>query len=209
MKKSHFAVAALALVLGAGIGISTHFAIEAQANAVVALAEEAQSSMSSEEVTEEEKTKLQSIIDELVKKYDEIKNIQVAGTTIGAIAGALVGAIVSAIPAILNRSNIKKAIEAVDVCQGNVAKTGEVLEVVKEKYDISNANYDSVTKLLGELNDELKATKAALSSAEEAYAVLSKENKDLQEIIIVMANHTRELVGNGTAEMINAKFRSK
>lgn len=213
MKKKHFTIACLALTMGAFAGIGTHFVIESQADAIMAKAEEIQSSADAEP-TDEEKSRLQEIIDELTAKYNQIKDIQVAGTTIGAIAGAIVGAIVSAIPAIINRSNIKKAIENGGVCQENVVKVNEVLSCVQEKFGIVNENYAKAIEAVNMLSEELKTVKASLEQAEENYVALKQDNvalrhdnEQLREIIVLMVNHTKEYVANGTAEYVNSKFR--
>lgn len=206
MKKKHFTIVFLALTLGAFAAIGTHFVIGAQADAIMAVAEETQTSAEAEP-TDEEKSRLQEIIDELTAKYNQIKDIQVAGTTIGAIAGALVGAIVSAIPALLNRQNIKKAIENVGVCQENVSKVGEVLTVVQEKFDVTNENYVKAVEAVNALSKELKDIKASLEVAEENYAALKQDNDQLREIVVLMVNHTKEYVANGTAEYVNSKFK--
>ena len=213
MKKKPFMIVCIALIMGAFCGICTHMVIETQAEAFLVKAEEMQSSVD-EVVSEEEKSNLQKIIDELTAKYNQIKDIQVAGTTIGAIAGAIVGAIVSAVPAIINRSNIKKAIESVDACKQNVAKVNDVLSVVKEKFGIANENYEKAIEVINMLSEELKTVKASLEQAEENYVALKQDNVALQhdneklrDIIVLMVNHTKEYVANGTAEYVNSLFK--
>ena len=216
MKRKPFALMMTALIMGTLAGFGCHYVIESQKDAIALKAEEisSQQSEQSAELSEEEKSKLQSFIDELQRKYEEIKNIQVAGTTVGAIAGALVGAIVSAVPALLNRSNIKKAIENVAVVEKNLDATNEVLSNVKEKFGIVNENYDKTIAVINALSNELTTVKNELRKAESNYESikadneeLKKSNDDLKELLILMVNHTKEYVATGTAEYVNSKFR--
>lgn len=209
MKKRILFVALSALTLGASIGICTHFAIESQANAIMVRAEDSKAVAESqaEELTPEEQSKIQAIVDELYKKYNEIKDVQVFGTTIGAIAGALVGAIVSAIPALINKKNIHSALGVVGVCKGNIDAVGKMAKEMGEKFDVANGKFDKAIEKVEGLGKELDALKATLEQTEASYDVLKAENEDLKELIVIMANHTKELVANGTAEIINAKFK--
>lgn len=206
MKKLAFTIVAGALILGAGAGYGTHFAISYHANAVMVKAEELESSSQEVELTEEEKTKLQALIAELKTKYEEIKNFQVAGTTVGAIAGALVGAIVSAVPALMNRSNIKKAIENVALCKENVRAVEAVGKEVKEEFKIANEKYDKAIKVIESLGKELSNLETKLNGIENDNASLKQDNAELKELIIVMINNNPTCVANGVAELINQKF---
>jgi len=209
MKRRILFVALSALTLGASIGICSHFAIESQANAIMVKAEDSQAVLDSQanELTPEEQSKLQEIIDELHKKYNEVKDVQVFGTTIGAIAGALVGAIVSAIPALLNRKNIRSALDMVGLCKGYVDNVGKMAKEMGEKFDATNEKFDKAIGKIEGLGKELEALQTALEQTEASYAVLKAENEDLKDLIVIMANHTKELVANGTAEIINQKFK--
>lgn len=211
MRKKPFTIIGLALILGALAGLGTNFAIESRADSIMVVAE----GLGAEEpTTEEERSRLQTLIDELQRKYNEIKDVQVAGTTIGAIAGAVVGAIVSAIPAIINRSNIKKALAAVAVCQENVRKVNDVLDTVQSKFGLVNDNYGKTIGIITQLSDELRTVKKSLEQAEKNYVALKEDNvalknanEELRQITVLMVNHTAEYVANGTAEYINSKFK--
>lgn len=210
--KKRFLIPLIILGMGA-VGTATGFSVNAyyqnKANEVAQQVEAQEEIANDENLTEEEKSKLQIVIDQLTAKYNEIKDIQVAGTTIGAIAGAVVGAIVSAIPALLNRSNIKKAIENVNITRNYVDETIKVAEEMKNEFDITNKSYGEVIKFLKETSAQLSKTDDMLKAVLESNDKLSAENAELKEILMGIVTNSKDLVASGIAEQLSKKYLSK
>lgn len=143
---------------------------------------------------------------ELEDKIEELRDRQIFGTTLGAIVGALVGAVISLVPSLLNRSNIKKAIEEVALTKRVVDNNISLAKDIQSKFDITDGNYNKVIKYANDLSTALDKTNAVLNTLLEKYEVLEQENKDLKEILLQMASHSKELVANGLAEQLNKSY---
>lgn len=143
---------------------------------------------------------------ELEDKIEELRDRQIFGTTLGAIVGALVGAVISLVPSLLNRSNIKKAIEEVALTKRVVDNNISLAKDIQSKFDITDENYNKVIKYANDLSTALDKTNAVLNTLLEKYEVLEQENKDLKEILLQMASHSKELVANGLAEQLNKSY---
>ena len=210
--KKRFLIPLIILGMGA-VGTAAGFSVNAyyqnKANETAQLIEVQENIQGDETLTEEEKSKLQIVIEQLTAKYNEIKDIQVAGTTIGAIAGAVVGAIVSMIPALLNRSNIKQAISTVALTKEIVDSNTELAENVKKDFNITNENYNKVISSMKDISAELEKTKNLLVKVSEENTVIKTENEELKDILLNIVNHSKELVANGVAEAINKKYLHK
>lgn len=143
---------------------------------------------------------------ELEDKIEELRDRQIFGTTLGAIVGAIVGAVLSLVPSLLNRSNIKKAIEEVALTKRVVDNNISLAKDIQSKFDITDENYNKVIKYANELSTALDKTNAVLNTLLEKYEVLEQENTDLKEILLQMASHSKELVANGLAEQLNKNY---
>ena len=159
--------------------------------------------------TEEEAGRIQELIDELTAKYEQIKNIQVAGTTVGAIIGALIGAVVSFIPAMMNRSNIKKSIEDLSLARNNVKNVHEELVKIQKTYDIQHEEFTNVVSTVNKLSKSLDSVNSLLNKALEENEKLHNENAELKDILIQIASNNSELVSKGVAEAIASKYLNK
>lgn len=146
---------------------------------------------------------------ELEDKIEELRDRQIFGTTLGAIVGALVGAVISLVPSLLNRSNIKKAIEEVALTKRVVDNNISLAKDIQSKFDITDENYNKVIKYANDLSTALDKTNAVLNTLLEKYEVLEQENNDLKEILLQMASHSKELVANGLAEQLNKTYSNK
>jgi len=203
--------ACMCLLAGAGVGMGIASFRDNAPMVVYAEGEETSEETTSEEVlTEEEKeTKLQELLDELNAKYQEIRDTQIFGTTIGAVLGAVVGAIVSFVPSLINRKNIKNAIEEVSLTRTIVDDNKKMAEKIKEDFNITNENYDRVIGVMGDISKELKATENLLKKVSDENERLSQENAELKDILLNMVNHSKELVASGVAEALNKKYFDK
>ena len=146
---------------------------------------------------------------ELEDKIEELRDRQIFGTTLGAIVGALVGAVISLVPSLLNRSNIKKAIEEVALTKRVVDNNISLAKDIQSKFDITDENYNKVIKYANDLSTALDKTNAVLNTLLEKYEVLEQENNDLKEILLQMTSHSKELVANGLAEQLNKTYSNK
>lgn len=202
------------IVLGMGaVGTAAGFSVNAyyqsKANEVAQLVEVQEGISASEDLTEEEKSKLQIVIEQLTAKYNEIKNIQVAGTTIGAIAGSLVGAIVGLIPALVNRSNIHEALSFTRSAKKQTEDNGKLLEVFKEKFEITDKKYNEVIEANKLLGVALEKTEKRLEKSLENQERISNENKELKEIMLIYMTNDKNAVANGIAELLSKKYLNK
>lgn len=220
MKKRTIGLTCLCLLacagLGAGVGASVYSEIH-QNNIVMVRAEDGTDTTTSsedtttdettsEEVPSEEESKLQSLIDELKAKYEELKEVQIFGTTVGAIIGAVVGAVVALAPSLLNRANIKKALDEVDLTRRIVDDNKALAEKIKEDYGITNKNYDKAIEAMEEVSKSLDSAQKQLKVVMEENEKIKEENAELKDILLNIVSHTKELVATGIAEKLNSKY---
>ena len=203
--------ACLCLLAGAGVGMGIASFRDNAPMVVYAEGEETtEPTTNEEELTEEEKeSKLQELLDQLNAKYQEIRDTQIFGTTIGAIIGAVVGAVVSLAPSLINRKNIKNAIEEVSLTRTIVDDNKKMAEKIKEDFNITNENYDRVIGVMGDISKELKTTENLLKKVSDENDRLSHENAELKDILLNIVNHSKELVASGVAEALNKKYFDK
>lgn len=218
MKRFRFiALTLMCLLAGAGVGMgiaSFHNVtpVVVHAEGEETSEEPAESSEPVEEPkdnTEEEAGRIQELIDELTAKYEQIKNIQVAGTTVGAIVGALIGAVVSFIPAMMNRSNIKKSIEDLSLARNTVKNVHEELVKIQKTYDIQHEEFTNVVGTVNKLSKSLDSVNSLLNKALEENEKMHNENAELKDILIQIASNNSELVSKGVAEAIASKYLNK
>ena len=228
MKRFRFiALTLMCLLAGAGVGMgiaSFHNVtpVVVHAEGEETSEEPAESSEPVEEPkdnTEEEAGRIQELIDELTAKYEQIKNIQVAGTTVGAIVGALIGAVVSFIPAMMNRSNIKKSIEDLSLARNTVKNVHEELVKIQKTYDIQHEEFTNVVGTVNKLSKSLDSVNKLSKSLDSVNSLLNKaleeneklhnENAELKDILIQIASNNSELVSKGVAEAIASKYLNK
>lgn len=202
------------IILGMGaVGTAAGFSVSAyyqnKVNETSQLIEKQEEIANDETLNEEEKSKLQTIISELEAKYNEIKDIQVAGTTIGAIAGSIVGALIGLIPALFNRQNILKAIDNVQSTKTLVDDSVNLAKQVREDYQITNKNYDTAIKTMEDVSKELETTKNLLVQVSKENTEIKAENKEIKEMFLIYVNNDKEAVASGVAEKLNKKFGNK
>lgn len=213
MKKQTIGLVCLCLLSSAGVGASVGMATYAhynkEANIIMVKAEDAESELeSSEDITEEEKNKLQEYIEVLEKKYAEIRDTQLFGTTIGTIIGTVVGAVISLIPALLNRNNIKKALEEVSLTRAVVESNEKLAKRLQEDYKITNDNYLNVVKELGIVSADLKTTEKLLLKLSDENAEIKAENKEMKELMLELFSHSSVLAALGVSEEVFKKYLS-
>ncbi len=210
--KKRFLIPLIILGMGA-VGTAAGFSVNAyyqnKANETAQLIETQENIQGDETLTEDEKSKLQIVIEQLQAKYNEIKDIQVAGTTIGAIAGSIVGALVGMIPALINRSNIKEALGYVTFARKLTETNEEILKTVQDKFDITDKNYNKVIEINHQLGEELKKTEERLEKVEAQNAELKTENAEIKDVLLTIALNNKDLIASGTAEQLAKKYLRK
>ena len=210
--KKRFLIPLIILGMGA-VGTAAGFSVNAyyqnKANETAQLIEVQENIQGDEALTDEEKSKLQIVIDQLTAKYNEIKNIQVAGTTIGAIAGSVVGAIVGLIPALINRSNIHEALDFTRSAKIQTEANGKLLEEFKEKFEITDKKYNDVIEANKLLGKTLESVEKRLDESLKKQEEVSNENKELKEMFLTYVAHNKEAVANGVAEQLTKKYLNK
>lgn len=213
MNKKKKGILFVSLALLGGACVSS--ALIQHDNLLIVYAEDDTTSTTSEETntstsaTTSEDTSNPDYWKELEDKIEELRDRQIFGTTLGAIVGALVGAVISLVPSLLNRSNIKKAIEEVALTKRVVDNNISLAKDIQSKFDITDENYNKVIKYANDLSTALDKTNEVLNTLLEKYEVLEQENKDLKEILLQMASHSKELVANGLAEQLNKSYSKK
>lgn len=150
-----------------------------------------------------------NFLNKIEQVFDEIKNYQVAGTTIGAITGTTIGALISAIPAILNRKNIKKAIQEVDNSKIVIDDTKKLAESIQKMFDINSADYAKVIEYLDSLSQVLNCTQLKLGEVLKDNKSIKQGNTELLDVLLTSINNNKELVSSGVAEKLNKKYLTK
>ncbi len=203
------------LALGFAVGMTVNKAYDNQIVAVYAEGEQAEQEIETA-ASEEEASKWKQLYEEALKKFDELKNKQVAGTTIGAIVGSIVGAIVSFIPAMLNRSNIHTAIDNLGIARRDVSALHETLATVRDEFKINNENLDKAIKSVNMLEKDLGLTQSMLEKAladneqlHKENALISAENKEIKDLLLAVFSQSTVLTALGISEDIFQKYLPK
>lgn len=203
------------LALGFAVGMTVNKAYDNQIVAVYAEGEQAEQEAENAS-SEEEASKWKQLYEEALKKFDELKNKQVAGTTIGAIVGSIVGAIVSFIPAMLNRSNIHTAIDNLGVARRDVSALHETLATVRDEFKINNENLDKAIKSVNMLEKDLGLAQSMLEKVladneqlHKENALISAENKEIKDLLLAVFSQSTVLTALGISEDIFQKYLPK
>ena len=203
------------LALGFAVGMTVNKAYNNQIVAVYAEGEQAEQEAENAS-SEEEASKWKELYEESLKKFDELKNKQVAGTTIGAIVGSIVGAIVSFIPAMLNRSNIHTAIDNLGVARRDVSALHETLATVRDEFKINNENLDKAIKSVNMLEKDLGLAQSMLEKVladneqlHKENALISAENKEIKDLLLAVFSQSTVLTALGISEDIFQKYLPK
>ena len=161
-------------------------------------------------------SKWKELYEEALQKFDELKNKQIAGTTIGAIVGSIVGAIVSFIPAMLNRSNIHTAIDNLGVARRDVSALHETLATVRDEFKINNQNLDKAIKSVNMLEKDLGLAQSMLEKVladneqlHKENALISAENKEIKDLLLAVFSQSTVLTALGISEDIFQKYLPK
>ena len=163
----------------------------------------------SEEPIEEETTPIEEIITNIEKTYEDIKNYQVAGTTIGVIAGVAVSILVSMIPSLINRSNIKKTLKQVENANSMLKQSKEISKKAQSEFVEVVSQYKETIKNLNLSSHDLALTKETLEEYVSEFKKLRAENSDLKEILLKIVANNPNLVGKGLSEEIVARYSKK
>ena len=203
------------LALGFAVGMTVNKAYDNQIVAVYAEGEQAEQEAENAS-SEEEASKWKELYEEALQKFDELKNKQVAGTTLGAIVGAVVGAVVSAIPAMLNRSNIHTAIDNLGVARRDVSALHETLATVRDEFKINNGNLDKAIKSVNMLEKDLGLAQSMLEKVladneqlHKENALISAENKEIKDLLLAVFSQSTVLTALGISEDIFQKYLPK
>ena len=203
------------LALGFAVGMTVNKAYDNQIVAVYAEGEQAEQEAENAS-SEEEASKWKELYEEALQKFDELKNKQVAGTTIGAIVGSIVGAIVSFIPAMLNRSNIHTAIDNLGVARRDVSALHETLATVRDEFKINNENLDKAIKSVNMLEKDLGLAQSMLEKVladneqlHKENALISAENKEIKDLLLAVFSQSTVLTALGISEDIFQKYLPK
>ena len=162
-----------------------------------------------EPATPEEESKWKELYEAAIAKYEEIKNKQIAGTTIGALAGALVGAIVSFVPSMINRSNIRSSLGELRIAKEVVDRSHDELVKFKEELDLKDKKLDKAIEVSEKASLALERVEQRLDKALEDNKILEQENKDLKALILDLFGHSEVLVALGVSEEIFNKYLKK
>ena len=203
------------LALGFAVGMTVNKAYDNQIVAVYAEGEQAEQEAETA-TSEEEASKWKELYEEALQKFDELKNKQIAGTTLGAIVGAVVGAVVSAIPAMLNRSNIHTAIDNLGVARRDVSALHETLATVRDEFKINNGNLDKAIKSVNMLEKDLGLAQSMLEKVladneqlHKENALISAENKEIKDLLLAVFSQSTVLTALGISEDIFQKYLPK
>lgn len=203
------------LALGFAVGMTVNKAYDNQIVAVYAEGEQAEQEIETA-TSEEEADKWKQLYEEALKKFDELKNKQVAGTTIGAIVGSIVGAIVSFIPAMLNRSNIHTAIDNLGVARRDVQSLHDTLATVRDEFKVNNEHLDKAIKSVNMLEKDLGLAQSMLEKVltdneqlHKENALISAENKEIKDLLLAVFSQSTVLTALGISEEIFQKYLPK
>lgn len=200
------------LALGFAVGMTVNKAYDNQIVAVYAEGEQAEQEAENAS-SEEEASKWKELYEEALQKFDELKNKQVAGTTLGAIVGAVVGAVVSAIPALLNRSNIHSAIDNLGIARRDVQSLHDTLATVRDEFKVNNEHLDKAIKCTEQIDNKLNETQLLLEKAladnaklhEENALILIKEEK-MEKLLLAVFSQSTVLTALGISEEVFKEF---
>ena len=162
-----------------------------------------------EEPINEETTPIEDIIAEIEKTYEDIKNYQVAGTSIGVIAGVAVSILVSMIPSLINRSNIKKSLRQVENANALLKQSKEISKKAQNEFVEVVSQYKETIKNLNASNNDLVTTRETLEKYASEFKKLRAENSELKDILLKIVANNPNLVSKGVSEEIISKYSKK
>lgn len=212
MKKKTLGLLGICLLASAGLGMCTGMCIKDSYKNQIAVvyAESEQAAENIENAsTQEEIDEWKKLYEQAMAKFNEIKNKQIAGTTIGAIVGAVVGALVSMMPALLNRANIHKAIETVAITRSVADNGKKIAEDVKEKFNITDKKLDKSIEIMDNLSKSLEIAVKKLEIISSENAEIKEENKELKELFMLVFSSSTVLTSLGISEEAFKKYLPK
>jgi len=161
----------------------------------------------SEEQPSEETDKWKELYEQAMAKFDEIRNKQIAGTTVGALVGAIVGAIVSFIPAMLNRSNIHRAIDTLSLSRNHVEVVHDDLVKIKEDFKIEKEEFNKVIQVTEATSKSMEQMEKLLQKALDDNQALHNENAELKALVMDLFGQSEVLVALGVSEEVLKKYK--
>ena len=113
------------------------------------------------------------------------------------------------IPALINRANLKEAIDFSRTFKVQVECNDKLFKEAKEQFNITDKKYDQVIESNNKLGSLLNKALNRMEEIEKQNALLSSENKEIKEMFLIYVNNDKEAVASGVAEKLNKKFGNK
>ena len=193
MKKKWLLIPALALLFGGALALSITSVKVSQVRA-----EEIQEVAESEE----DESKYQ----ELVEKLNHLKDTQVVSTIISVLSGGGCGALLALGPMFVNRGTINKAKGIANTSASELEVTAENMKELKKTLDINSKLYDDGIKKVEEASKVMYETSHQLELVEKNQEAMAKKHEEDITFFLTIIGSSKELVANGTAELLNKRF---
>ena len=193
MKKKWLLIPALALLFGGALALSITSVKVSQVRA-----EEIQEVAESEE----DESKYQ----ELVEKLNQIKDSQVVATIISVLSGGGCGALLALGPMFVNRGTINKAKSVANTSASELEVTAKNMKELKDQLSINSKLYDDGIQKVEQAAKLLSETSHQFEIIEKNQEAMAKNHKEEVELLLTIIGSSKELVANGTAELLNKRF---
>jgi hypothetical protein len=194
MKKKWLLIPALALLFGGALALSITSVKVSQVRA--------------EEIAEviEEEKEDESKYQELLQKLNEVKDSQVVTTIISVLSGGGCGALLALGPMFVNRGTINKAKSVANTSANELEVTAKNMKELKDQLDINSKLYDDGIKKVEEASKVMYETSHQMELLEKNQEAMAKKHQEDIEFFLTIIGSSKELVANGTAELLNKRF---
>lgn len=193
MKKKWLLIPALALLFGGALALSITSVKVSQVRA-----EEIQEVAESEE----DESKYQ----ELVEKLNQIKDSQVVSTIISVLSGGGCGALLALGPMLVNRGTINKAKSVANTSASELEVTAKNMKELKDTLNINSKLYDDGIQKVDQAAKLMSETSHQIEIVEKNQEAMAKKHEEEVELLLTIIGSSKELVANGTAELLNKRF---
>lgn len=193
MKKKWLLIPALALLFGGALALSITSVKVSQVRA-----EEIQEVAESEE----DESKYQ----ELVEKLNQIKDTQVVSTIISVLSGGGCGALLALGPMLVNRGTINKAKSVANTSASELEVTAKNMKELKDQLNINSKLYDDGIQKVEQAAKLMSETSHQIEIVEKNQEAMAKKHEEEVELLLTIIGSSKELVANGTAELLNKRF---
>lgn len=216
MKKKLLFILPLATLCVVGVGASAYQVKAEDEPIIVPIVEEEPEEQEVEELSEEEVSKLQEVLDKvnaeyakLKEAYDKAMQTEILGVTLGTIIGGVIAMLLGFVGRSVDNKNLKNACMLVEKNENLQKASRELHEQAQAKLEEYKEQLDNALKENTELRENLEFAIQTTKDIIETNKALVKELDDLKAIVLKMAYSNKDLVKNGVARDLYENYEKE